>query len=62
MSWEVRIMRSTTSCFNATLYRKTMCRFWPLWGLYALMWLFMVPLSFLSIPPARFSKAACRRP
>ena len=41
-------MRSTTSCFNATLYRKTMCRFWPLWGLYALMWLFLVPLSFLS--------------
>ena len=48
MNWEVRTMRSTTSCFNPTLYRKTMSRFWPLWTLYALMWLFLIPLSFLS--------------
>ncbi len=27
-------MRSGTSYFNSTLYRKTMGRFWPLWALY----------------------------
>ena len=48
MSWEVRTMRSATSCFNATLYCKTMFRAWPLWALYTLMWLFLIPLSMLS--------------
>ena len=48
MSWEVRTMRSATSCFNPTLYRKTMLRFWPLWALYALLWLFPDPLLLLS--------------
>ncbi len=33
MNWEVRTMRSATSYFNGTLYRKTLARFWPLWGL-----------------------------
>ena len=32
MSWEVRTMQSKRSCFNATLYRKNLTRFWPLWG------------------------------
>ena len=32
MSWEVRIMPSRTSCFNRTLFRKNLSRFWPLWG------------------------------
>ena len=41
-------MGSTTSCFNATLYRKTMFRSWPLWALYTLVWLFLIPLSMLS--------------
>lgn len=41
-------MRSATSCFNATLYCKTMFRAWPLWALYTLMWLFLIPLSMLS--------------
>ena len=27
-------MRSVTSCFNPTLYKKNLARFWPLWGLY----------------------------
>ena len=34
MNWEVRTMRSVTSWFNPTLYRKNITRFWPLWGLY----------------------------
>ena len=33
MNWEVRIMRSGISCFNATLFRKNLGRFWPLWGM-----------------------------
>ena len=48
MNWEVRTMRSGTSCFNSTLYRKTMLRFWPLWAAYGLMWLFMVPFNLLN--------------
>ena len=35
MSWEVRTMQSKTSYFNATLFRKNLTRFWPLWGLAA---------------------------
>ncbi|MGI5962361.1 MAG: hypothetical protein ACOX7N_01435 [Lawsonibacter sp.] len=41
-------MRSMTSCFNSTLYRKTLFRFWPLWGLYGLLWLFVLPLRLLN--------------
>ena len=26
-------MQSKTSCFNGTLFRKNLTRFWPLWGL-----------------------------
>lgn len=26
-------MRSKTSCFNSTLFRKNLSRYWPLWGL-----------------------------
>jgi len=41
-------MASATSCFNSTLYKKTMARFWPLWALYALFWAFVLPLNLLS--------------
>ncbi len=41
-------MRSATSYFNGTLYRKTLARFWPLWGLWALGWLFLLPLHLLN--------------
>ena len=33
MNWEERIMLSKTSYFNATLFRKNLTRFWPLWGM-----------------------------
>ncbi len=33
MNWEGRIMLSKTSYFNATLFRKNLTRFWPLWGM-----------------------------
>ena len=41
-------MKSTTSFFNATLYRKTMKRFWPLWAAYSVVLAFMLPLHLLN--------------
>lgn len=41
-------MRSATSYFNGTLYRKTLARFWPLWGLWGVGWLFLFPLRLLN--------------
>ena len=46
MNWEVRTMRSGTSCFN-TVYGKNLTRFWPLWAIYGMAWLFMMPLALL---------------
>lgn len=37
MNWEVSTMRSKTSFFNGTLYKKNLARFWPLWGGAALL-------------------------
>ena len=48
MRWEVRTMASGTSCFNSALYRKTLTRFWPLWTLWGVLWLLLLPLSQLS--------------
>ena len=50
MNWEVRTMRSGTSCFNSPLFRKNMARFWPIWACYSLIWAFMIPLQFLTLP------------
>lgn len=41
-------MRSATSYFNGPLYRKTLARFWPLWGLWGVGWLFLAPLRLLN--------------
>lgn len=41
-------MRSATSYFNSTLYRKTLARFWPLWAAYGVLWLFLIPLNLLN--------------
>ena len=41
-------MASGTSYFNSTLYRKTMARFWPLWVLWGLIWMFLIPLNMLN--------------
>lgn len=41
-------MASGTSYFNGTLYRKSLARFWPLWGLWGLIWMFLVPLRMLN--------------
>ena len=45
MKWEVRTMRSGTSFFDLTLYRKTVNRFWPLWAVNLVIWLFILPLN-----------------
>ncbi len=47
MNWEVRTMRSVTSCFNPTLFRKNMTRFWPIWAANLLIWLFVLPVDLL---------------
>ena len=47
MSWEVRTMRSATSYFNFTLFRKNLSRFWPIWGLYGFLWLMLLPVNVL---------------
>lgn len=39
-------MQSVKSCFSGTLFRKNLTRFWPLWGVYFVMWLYL-PLNFL---------------
>ena len=33
MNWEVNTMWSRTWCFNKTLLRKNLTRFWPLWAM-----------------------------
>jgi len=49
MNWEVRTMRSGTSFFNSTLYRKNMTRFWPIWAVYGVIWAFAMPLQLITI-------------
>ncbi len=38
-------MRSKTSCFNWTIFRKNLFRFWPIWSLYLAILLINMPLS-----------------
>lgn len=38
-------MRSGISFFDLTLYRKTVNRFWPLWAVNLVIWLFILPLN-----------------
>ena len=38
-------MRSGTSLFNWTVFKKTICRFWPVWGAYSVIWLVALPLN-----------------
>ena len=45
MKWEVRTMRSGTSYFDRTVFKKTVLRFWPLWAAYLVVWLLALPLS-----------------
>ena len=47
MSWEVRTMQSKTSCFNGTVFRKTLSRCWPLWAATTLVLIFLLPVGLL---------------
>ncbi|MPM05228.1 hypothetical protein SDC9_51516 [bioreactor metagenome] len=40
-------MLSVTSCFSPTLYKKHITRFWPLWALYCIIWLFAMPVNLI---------------
>ena len=37
-------MQSKTSFFNASLFRRNLQRFWPLWLFYAAVWFVLIPL------------------
>ncbi len=41
-------MASGNWYFNMTLLRKNAARFWPIWGVYALLWVLMLPVGILS--------------
>ena len=41
-------MQSKTSLLNPTLFRKNLTRFWPIWGLYGVLWLLLLPVAMLS--------------
>ena len=41
-------MQSKTSCFNKTLFRKHVTRFWPVWTAYFGIWLLILPIGVLS--------------
>ena len=48
MKWEVRTMRSGTSSFKFfdwTIFKKTVLRYWPVWGAYSVVWLLVLPLQ-----------------
>ena len=41
-------MQSKTSCFNKTIFRKHVTRFWPVWAAYFAVWLLDMPIAMLS--------------
>ena len=40
-------MRSGTSFFNGTVFKKTVARYWPVWAVYLVLWLVYLPLNLL---------------
>ena len=40
-------MRYARSWFNVTLFQKNMTRFWPIWGLSLVIWLFLLPVNLI---------------
>ncbi|MBR4425160.1 MAG: LPXTG cell wall anchor domain-containing protein, partial [Oscillospiraceae bacterium] len=37
-------MKSKTSCINATVFRSSFSRFWPLWAMYLFLWVLLLPV------------------
>lgn len=48
-------MRSANWCFNVPFFRKQAKRFWPLWSLYTLLYVMLLPMYMLMQAQARFS-------
>ena len=42
-------MKSGTSYFNPTLFKKNLTRYWPIWALYALIWLYALPVRCITV-------------
>lgn len=42
-------MKCVTSCCNATLLRKNLTRFWPIWAIYTLIWAYALPINCLMV-------------
>lgn len=42
-------MKSGTSFFNSTLFRKNLTRYWPVWALYAIVWIYAMPVRCITI-------------
>ncbi len=38
-------MKFGTSYFNGTLFKKNLTRFWPVWVLYAVIWIYALPMN-----------------
>lgn len=38
-------MKSKTSCFNKTIFKKNMTHFWPLWALYSCYLIVSLPVG-----------------
>ena len=54
-------MRSGTSFFDLTIYKKTVNRFWPLWAANLVFWLFLLPFrGLMDIAPFESAKNAYR--
>lgn len=42
-------MKSGTSFFNSTLFKKNLSRYWPVWALYAIVWIYALPVRCITI-------------
>ncbi len=42
-------MKSGTSFFNSTLFKKNLTRYWPVWALYALVWIYALPVRCITV-------------
>lgn len=42
-------MKSGTSFFNSTLFKKNLTRYWPIWALYAIVWIYALPVRCITI-------------
>ena len=42
-------MKSGTSYFNLTLFKKNLTRYWPVWALYTLIWTYALPIDCLLV-------------